>query len=232
MIDKNKCCGCRACEQICPKKCIKMIEDDEGFMYPDIDKENCIKCGLCKKVCPMINNEKIKQKEKKKVYRLIANDKELVRKSSSGGAFSLLVEEILKKNSNEKYKIYGCTLGEDFIARHLGVDNIGKIAKFRKSKYVQSDLEKSYSNIKRELKDGNVVIFTGTPCQVAGLKNFIEKENAQNLYTIDLICHGVPSPMVLRQYLKQLEKKNNSKLKEFNFRERLILANIKDSYRN
>ena len=230
MIEKKKCCGCRACEQICPKRCIKMTEDKEGFLYPEIDKEKCIECGLCKKICPMINNEKIKQKEEKKVYRMTTNNKELIRKSSSGGAFSLIVEEIIKNNTNKKYKIYGCALEEDLVARHIGIDNIEEISIFRKSKYVQSDLQNTYSNIKKELKEGKNIIFTGTPCQVAGLINFVGKENAQNLYTIDLICHGVPSPMIFNKYLKYLERKNKAKIKSFNFREKLKLMNIKDSY--
>lgn len=229
MLEKKQCCGCRACEQICPKGCIEMIEDKEGFLYPKINKEKCIECGLCKKICPMINNEKIKQKEEKKVYRMTTNNKELIRNSSSGGAFSLIAEEIIENNTNKKYKIYGCALEEDLVARHKGVDNIEKISIFRKSKYVQSDLQNIYSNIQKELKEGKNVIFTGTPCQVAGLVNFVGKENTKNLYTIDLICHGVPSPMVFNKYLKYLERKNKTEIKSFNFREKLKLINIIDS---
>ena len=231
MTNKKQCCGCRACEQICPKLCIKMTTDEEGFMYPKIDKEKCVKCGLCKKICPMINNKDIKQKSNNKVYKVITDNKELIKKSSSGGAFSLIVKQILEKNVNKKYKIYGCLFDENFIAKHIGVENITDISRFRKSKYVQSDLQNCYSDVKKELKEGKIIIFSATPCQIAGLRNFLKKEDKQNLYTIDLICHGVPSPMILYEYLKQLEEKNESKLKSFNFRERLTLANIKDSLR-
>lgn len=223
-MDKKQCCGCRACEQICPKSCIKMIEDEEGYVYPTIDKEKCIKCGLCKKICPMLGSKPIENQNHKKYYRLVAKNDETIEKSSSGGAFTTLVKAILNNNLGKKYKIYGCTLGNDMIAKHISIDNYKLIDRFRKSKYVQSDLEQCYTQIRKELIEDEIVIFTGTPCQVAGLKKFLGNKTTENLYTIDLICHGVPSQKIFQSYIRELENNYNSKIVSFQFRERIKIG--------
>lgn len=232
MIDKEKCCGCSACEQICPQKCIKMVEDEEGYLYPIIDKEKCVECGLCKKVCPMLNSEKVKQGNENKFYKFISEDKKIIEQSSSGGAFSEITQAIIEDNKDKMYRIYGCIYDKNFTVKHTKVDNINDISLFRKSKYVQSDIQYIYTEIYHDLKDGYIVIFTGTPCQIAGLKLFLNVKNdinKENLYTIDIICHGVPSQKVFNEYVKSIEKKYNSKVKNFSFREKYKIGNIVDS---
>lgn len=231
-MKKIKCCGCSACEQICPKKCIKMVEDEEGYLYPEIDKEKCIECGLCKKVCPMLNSEKVKQCNENKFYKFISKNKKIIEQSSSGGAFSEITQAIIENNKDKTYRIYGCVFDENLTAKHIEVDDINDISVFRKSKYLQSNICNIYTKVYQNLKDGLVVIFTGTPCQIAGLKLFlnIKKDvNIENLYTIDIICHGVPSQKVFNEYIKSIEKKHNSKVKKFSFREKNKIGNIIDS---
>lgn len=226
-MEKNSCCGCRACEQICPQKCIEMVEDSEGFIYPRIDKSKCINCGKCKKVCPMVNNQRTENTYKQKFYKLIINDKNILQESSSGGAFTAIVNSIFSLNTENKFKIYGSILDIDMKVKHIGIENIDELYRFRKSKYVQSNMQDCYTQIKRELKDNYTIIFTGTPCQVAGLKNFLNNTNTEKLYTIDIICHGVPSQLVFDEYIKALQKKYKSEVESFNFRERLkILGGV------
>jgi len=191
-----------------------MVEDEEGYLYPEIDKEKCIECGLCKKVCPMLNSEKVKQCNENKFYKFISKNKKIIEQSSSGGAFSEITQAIIENNKDKTYRIYGCVFDENLTAKHIEVDDINDISVFRKSKYLQSNIRNIYTKVYQNLKDGLVVIFTGTPCQIAGLKLFlnIKKDvNIENLYTIDIICHGVPSQKVFNEYIKSIEKKHNSK---------------------
>ena len=197
--DKNNCTGCRACEKICPKDAIQMVQDSEGFIYPEIDELKCIKCGLCQKVCPNVNsvkNELIEQK----VYYGVHKDEEILRKSSSGGAFTAIVEAFCDKD----YIIFGCTMNEKFEVYHDYVDNKKDIIKFRKSKYLQSNVKDSYIKVKEFLKNGKKVIFTGTPCQISGLKNFLGNIKQEKLLCVDLICHGVTSQKVFNSYIEGL----------------------------
>ena len=228
-MEKTKCCGCRACEQICPKECIKMEYDEKGFMYPKIDRSKCIECGLCKKVCPMLNNEELKQTIPFETYRLISKDKEIIDTSSSGGAFIEIVKQILSNNKSKKYKIYGCIFDKQMKAKHIGITDVKDINKLQKSKYVQSDIGYSYKEIKQDLKEDILVIFSGTPCQIAGLKKYLIGQDTENLYTIDLVCHGVPSQKVLDKYIQYVENKYDSKIKKFNFRQKIKIGNKVDS---
>ena len=229
-MEKNKCCGCSACEQICPKKCIKMVEDEKGFIYPKINKQNCINCGRCISVCPMINNEKLKQAEKFEIYKLTSRQTEIIKTSSSGGAFVEIVKNILSNVKPKKYKIYGAIMNDNLKVKHIGITDIKQINKLQKSKYVQSNMQKIYSDIKKELEDDTLIIFSGTPCQVAGLKNFINNQNEKNLYTIDILCHGVPSQKVFNMYVNSLENKYHSKVKKITFRNKKKIGNKIDSY--
>lgn len=232
MLEKSKCCGCRGCEQICPQKCIRMVEDEEGYLYPEINKENCVECGLCKKVCPMLQYESLNQNKENEFYKLISNDKELIKESTSGGAFTEITNNIIKKNQNKNYKIYGCAWQDDMTVKHVAVDDIKDIGILRKSKYIQSDIGNVYSQIDKELRNNYLIIFTGTPCQTVGLKMFLKvknNRNMENLYTLDLICHGVPSGKVFLKYIEFLEKKYKSKIKSFSFRERMKVGNKVDS---
>ena len=196
IIEKEKCCGCNACVQKCPKSCIAMQEDKEGFFYPLVDMEFCIDCGLCEKVCPVIN-----QNESRKPFKAYAarnNNEEIRMQSSSGGVFTLLAEKIL----HEGGVVFGARFDENWEVKHDYTETIEGLAAFRGSKYVQSRIEDNYRKAEQFLKQNRKVLFSGTPCQVAGLRRFLKKEYV-NLFTVDFICHGVPSPGVWRRYLKE-----------------------------
>lgn len=193
--DKSKCCGCSACQQICPKQCISMIGDKEGFLYPKVDTSSCIDCGLCEKTCPIINQSDAH----KPLYVFAAyNHDEAIRKdSSSGGVFTLLAEKVISKGG----VVFGARFDEDFNVRHDYTETVEGLAKFRGSKYLQSRMLDSYINAKRFLDEGRMVLFSGTPCHIAGLNHFLRKQY-KNLLTVECVCHGVPSPMVWQSYLK------------------------------
>lgn len=221
MIDINadnrqECCGCSACAQICPQKCISMQEDAEGFAYPQVDLAKCINCGLCEKVCPIIQKANLYSPDEHNLPRAIGGwhkDESVRLDSSSGGAFTLFAEYILANGGI----VYGCTLNEAFRAEHIGVDNMNDLSRLRGSKYLQSDINGVYAEIKGWLKQGRLVLFTGTPCQAAGLHSFLQRKY-DNLYVVDFICHGVPSPKVFRSYIKSLEKKLADTVISFKFR--------------
>lgn len=220
MIDikeKNGCCGCNACVQRCPKSCITMREDNEGFLYPEVDREVCIDCGLCEKVCPVIH-----QGEKRKplaVYAVKHKDDKIRLSSSSGGAFTALAESVI----DEDGVVFGAKFDEDWLVFHDYTDTKEGLVAFRGSKYVQSRIGDSFKKAEYFLKAGRKVLFSGTPCQIAGLKRFLRKEY-DNLLTVDFICHGVPSPGVWREYLKEETARQcggkNSVLSHPNIKER------------
>ncbi len=195
---KNKCFGCRACFNICPAKAIIMQEDEEGFFYPIVNKEKCTNCGLCKKACPSLNKSEVYGHNSKNpdCYAVMAND-ETRAVSSSGGAFTLIANEIFEQG--------GVVCGVAYVGRkvqHIIIDNPDDMYKLRGSKYVQSDTNTVYSQIKDILKTGRKVLFTGTPCQVAGLYSYLNKDY-DNLVTVDLLCHGVPPQKVFDKYLEE-----------------------------
>ena len=194
---KNLCCGCDSCVQCCPKHCISMHEDNEGFLYPLVDKETCIDCGLCEKVCPVIHQDT--PHEPLSSYIAINPNDDIRLKSSSGGIFTLLAEAIIRDGGI----VFGARFDEKWDVIHAWTDTIEGLAPFCGSKYVQSRIGDTYREVKEFLKQGRKVLFSGTPCQVAGLKRFLRKEY-NNLLTVDFICHGVPSPGVWRRYLNEL----------------------------
>lgn len=194
--DKSACCGCAACVQRCPKQCIFLKEDKEGFLYPIVDKKTCIDCGLCEKVCPIINQND--SREPLKVYAAKHTDDEIRMKSSSGGIFTLLAEQII----DEGGVVFGARFDEYWEVMHDYTETKEGLAVFRGSKYVQSRIGNTYQQAENFLKQGRKVMFTGTPCQIAGLKRFLRKEY-ENLLAVDFVCHGVPSPKVWRMYLDE-----------------------------
>lgn len=208
--DKNNCTGCSACSSVCPQQCIQMKPDEEGFMYPELS-EGCIQCGLCEKVCPLVNDRK-ESVSKKIVYCAISNDNQTWRNSSSGGAFS----EICRVWNDGDSTIFGAAWN-GLQVKHIGVNGYKNIDPLRKSKYVASDIDDSFRQIKILLNDGKFVIFSGTPCQVAGLNTFLRKRY-DNLLTIDLICHGVGSPKVFNSCIELLEKQFKNKITSYQFR--------------
>lgn len=206
------CVGCRSCEQSCPQKCIAIEENSEGFLYPVIQEADCVKCGICLKKCP-ISKEIAKKREPLEAFALKAKDIEFLRNSASGGASDLAVSAILDRGGY----VYGAAYDENNGVCHIEVSDEEGRKKIQSSKYVQSDLRDTFSKAKARLETGTPVLFTGTPCQIAGLYSFLGK-NYENLYTIDLICHGVPSPRFLKKYFEYQEKKLNEQIVSFNFR--------------
>lgn len=210
--DKSNCCGCSACVQICPKKCIKMKQDIEGFEYPSIDIAKCINCGLCEEICP-VQNSKNEGNKILKAYVAYAKKEDIRLQSSSGGMFTLLSEEILNRNG----VIFGAAFDEKFLVHHMAIDNKEDLSNLRGSKYLQSRIENTYFEAKQFLNDGRFVLYVGTACQIAGLKEYL-RENYEKLYTIDVLCHGVPSPKVWETYLRYQEKQHKASVKSIFFR--------------
>lgn len=211
LTDKKNCCGCEACAQACAFNCITMETDEEGFWYPAIDQERCIGCGACERACPILNpGEKPKEIA---VYAARCQEEEVQRTSSSGGIFSMLAGMVLEK----KGVVFGAAFEPDFSVGHRGINVENALSTLKGSKYVQSRIGDSYRQAEQLLKDGVPVLFTGTPCQIAGLHTFLGKEY-EILYTAEILCHGVPSPAVWKKYLQEQEGKEGSKVKSVNFR--------------
>ena len=196
VVNKKDCCGCSACVQICPKQCISLKEDFEGFLYPIVDKDVCIDCGLCEKACPILHQGE--GGKPLKVYAARNLNEETRNQSSSGGIFTLLAEGVIKDGG----VVFAAKFDEHWGVKHDYTETIEGLSVLRGSKYVQSTIGNTYREAKDFLKQGRKVLFCGTPCQIAGLKRFLSKEY-ENLLTIDFVCHGVPSPGVWRNYLNE-----------------------------
>ena len=211
-VGQNNCTICQACKNICPKEAIKLEKNIHEYSYPIIDMNLCINCGKCEKACPVLKPLE-GEKKLKKLYSAKNINEDIRENSSSGGVFTALAEEIISKSG----VVYGAAFDEDFKVRHIGVEDKEGLKKLRGSKYIQSNMNNSYIKIKKNLLLGKQVLFSGCPCQVAGLKRFLEKEY-ENLFTVDFICHGIPSQKIFDEYIKILEEMFNSKLKSFEFR--------------
>lgn len=196
ITDKSRCCGCEACRSVCPKNCISMKADKEGFMYPQVDLSRCIDCKLCEEVCPVLHPAS--STKAPLAYAGINNNTNIRLQSSSGGIFTLIAEQILQKNG----VVFGACFDEHWNVIHRYTETKEGLSRFRGSKYVQSHIGDSFLQAKRFLDEGKKVLFSGTPCQIAGLKNFLRKPY-QNLLTVDVVCHGVPSPKVWQKYLHE-----------------------------
>lgn len=199
--NKDHCCGCSACVQICPQKCIHLKEDEHGFLYPIIANDLCVDCGVCEKVCPYHNI--IEAKKPLSVYAAINPNEKIRYDSSSGGIFTMLAESVI----NDGGIVFGARFDENWDVVHDYTDTIVGIGSFRGSKYVQSRIGETYNIARDYLKKGYKVLFSGTSCQILGLKLFLRREY-ENLITIDVVCHGVPSPLVWREYLKWINPHN------------------------
>lgn len=191
------CTGCETCANICPKNCISMQRDEEGFAYPKINHEICISCGKCDKICPVLNFKPVMPDKLPEVFVAIHPDEKIRRHSSSGGTFTALSELIL----NTGGIIFGAGFDENWHVVHTSAENFNELENLRGSKYVQSQIGDVYKRVKIELEKGRRVLFSGTPCQCAGLKNFLGKDY-DNLLTVDIICHGVPSPKLWESYIE------------------------------
>lgn len=210
LVKRDKCSGCTACANVCPKNCIKMLPDDEGFLYPKIDSLVCTECGLCQKVCPV---DKIEKHLPLSTYALKSKNDEIRLKSTSGAVFETLSKYVL----NNGGVVFGCKFNEDLIAEHDYIEYYEGLDAFRGAKYVQSRLNNSFKNVKSFLEQGRWVLFSGTPCQIAGLDFYLNKEY-DKLIKCDLVCHSVPSPNALKAYIKEIEETNNKKVSKIWFR--------------
>ena len=209
--EKYSCNGCHACASVCPKQCIVMQEDSEGFKYPKVNTALCVNCGKCEKVCPVPKG--ISAKNTPKAYAAINTDDKIREISSSGGIFYLLAEYVI----SQKGVVFGAKFDEEFNVKHSYAQTMEEIYGFMGSKYTQSTIGDSYLRVKQFLTEGKLVLFTGTPCQIGGLKSFLNKEY-DNLICQDLICHGVPSPKVWQKYISFQQNDKNQKIQKVSFR--------------
>ncbi len=212
MIDINNCCGCSGCKVGCPTDAIRMVENKEGFQEPIVDENKCIECGKCVRVCPMNKTSLNSYIQRAYAAQHINNDVHMG--SRSGGVFVALSDYIIDNNGS----IYGCGYDNSFNVIHKRAINKNERNEFQGSKYVQSNMKNIYELVRKDLDEDKLVLFSGTPCQVAGLLNILNNKQKQKLYTVDIVCHGVPSPLIWKEYRKYLENKYNGKITKVDFR--------------
>ena len=220
ITDKAKCSGCTACFSICGKSAITMKPDVMGFMYPVVDMDKCVNCGLCEKVCAFSDNYKTPDNfDKPKPFAARQLNIQEIEKSRSGGVFAALSDWVL----DEGGVVYGAGFDKSFRVLHKRADTKDGRDEFRGSKYVQSYMGDIFCQVAKDLKNGLKVLFSGTPCQTAGLLSFIalKRINGVNLFVCDIVCHGVPGPNIWDDYLKYIEKKKKKKITGVNFRDKL-----------
>lgn len=212
--EKSKCCGCTACQSVCPKMCIEMIPDEEGFLYPKVDQRKCVNCGACERVCPFITGFKKNPAIESLVVR--NSEDQILDNSTSGGAFSALAMYALEQNG----VAYGCVCDSKMHIVHACTDDTGvELSAFRGSKYVQSEIQGIFHRVEKNLKGGRFVTFSGTSCQIAGLNNYLKKDY-DNLLTVEVICHGTPSPYLWKLYVEWMKAKYKSNPVQFSFRKK------------
>lgn len=223
---KSDCCGCRACEEICPKDAIELKEDSPaGHYYPEIDNNKCIKCHLCEKVCPL-NKTELYATNNAKSYIGIGSDNDIF-KSASGGAFANIAFVCIQNG----YYVYGVKFDNNLKVVHEKACTIEEIQAFRKSKYIQSNTNNCFKLIENDLKSNNKVLFSGVPCQCAALNNYLKIKNIDktNLITISLLCHGVPSQYLFDVYLEELQNSKGKKVKNILFRNKIPYRGVVNS---
>lgn len=201
LANKDLCVGCTACVSKCPKHCLDIVYDEAGFAYPKLSNaEYCKKCNLCERVCPILNKTEI-DNESTSAFAAFSLDNQIRSESSSGGIFTELALQVLSKNG----LVYGAAYNDSWMVEHIAVDTIEKLHKLRGAKYVESSLEGVFSEIECQLNNKREVLFSGTPCQVAGLKSFLKKDYA-NLFCVDFVCHGIPSPLAWKKYIDERKR--------------------------
>ena len=213
-LSRDKCSGCTACVSVCPKSCIDMVSDSDGFMYPEKVNDNCVNCGLCQSVCPIIHKP-IVTDEIPDAGALRTRNDEVWERSSSGGAFYELCR-IFFEQYQGKATIYAARFDGTRLI-HDSFSHISDISPYQKSKYLQSDIRGVFNSVKQEIKSGKYILFVGTPCQVAGLRNFLGKYS-EKVLCVDFVCHGVGSPGVFHAFIHNLEMKRNKKVSSYEFR--------------
>lgn len=217
------CCGCGACVNVCPRNAITMKEDEAGFIFPSVDESLCVSCGKCADVC-VFKEEKKGENDPPEVYAAVIGAQDVLMQSSSGGIFSALALAVLDRGG----AVFGAAWTEDLSLRHICVENKNDLQKLRGSKYVQSAVGDTFRQVKSLLADGRYVCYCGTPCQIAGLKSYLGKEY-ENLLTLDLVCHGVPSMKMLRDDLAAVAGEKFSSLKDVRFRDKRYKWGVKGS---
>ncbi len=210
---KELCSGCYACSNACPKSCITMQVDSEGFWYPHVNEEKCVNCKVCEKICPVFNRISTREFDFPIVYAAINKSEEVVKNSSSGGVFTSIAQYVLQNNGI----VFGAAFNEKLEVEHIPIESEQELWKLQGSKYVQSKIGNVYEKVKEYLNQKRLVLFTGTPCQIAGLKSFLGNDY-ENLICQDIICHGVPSPRVWDLYLKYRKEKAEENIQEIFFR--------------
>ena len=210
--DKAKCNGCHACANICPNQCIDMCKDDEGFLYPSVNTQTCIECRLCEKVCPVLSPGKDRHSDIC-AYAAYNRDEDVRHMSSSGGVFFALAKAVLDDGG----AVFGAVMNEDMVLSHTYIRNHSDLPKLCGSKYVQSSIGNAYRQVKEFLDEGIKVLFTGTPCQIEGLYRFLGGDR-DGLLTADIVCHGVPSPLVFEKYIRS--RKDALKIRGISFRDK------------
>ena len=217
LTKKQSCSGCHACANACPKQCIRMQADAEGFLYPEIDRSRCVDCHLCEKVCPILNGKCESAQAAQDAYAAYCKDDAVRKESSSGGIFTLLAEQVIDRGG----VVFGAALSEDCRSvRHISAETKESLAALRGSKYVQSTIGTAFQEARAFLEAGRPVLFTGTPCQIGGLYAYLRKDY-ENLLTQDLVCHGAPSPKVWERYVRLRENKAGAKTKAVFFRSKV-----------
>ena len=203
--ERSRCVGCMACAEICPFSAVRMETDKKGFWYPEIDPERCRDCGLCQRVCQTYHDRDRRADSVKSCHTGRNVNPDTLRRSQSGGVFPALAERVLRDGGT----VYACALEGLDRAVHVRIDETGDIPKAQKSKYIQSDLERVYPQVTTDLEAGRKVLFSGTPCQCDAVRLFLASKNvsADNLYLLDIICHGVPSARIWRDYLAYVRRK-------------------------
>lgn len=215
MIDKitDSCTGCRTCEKVCSKNCISMKPDMEGFLIATIDSNKCVDCGLCKKYCPQ--NTIIVNKSPLEVYAIRTKDNKLLKRSSSGGIFAAVAKLVLDGGG----VVFGAAYNNNMQVEHVCINSSSELWRLQSSKYVQSNTKNTYVEAKEMLEKGLYVLYSGTPCQIAGLNSYL-KRKYDNLITIDIVCHGVPSPKIFAKYIEWKSKEFGAPLQYCNFRDK------------
>ena len=206
LLDKNKCVGCTACVSICPQHCLEVLQDEFGFYYPKIkDSGKCVECHLCENVCPVKKTE-ANAYTIPKAYSAFSLSKDIQANSSSGGIFTELSLAVLQRNGI----VYGAAYDENWKVKHIVIDQAERMYMLQGAKYSESFLDNTFLDIKEHLKSGRLVLFSGTPCQVAGLKSFLS-DKYENLICVDFVCHGIPSPMAWSEYIESKKITKNCK---------------------
>ena len=212
--DRSDCCGCSACMSSCPRSAITLKPDAEGFLYPEIDAEKCNGCGICLKVCDFKKRE-VLPPNYKKVFALQHSSKDVLKTSTSGGAFTAISDVFLKRGA----VVYGAFLDDNFDTYHIAAGTTEERDKLKGSKYVQSDMRNVFHEIKQLLTEDMEILFVGTPCQTAGLHSYLGKDYPK-LFTMDFICHGTPSQMLFKEHIRFLESKTKKKAVCYQFRDK------------